>query len=86
MWAFSGLGYDNRAFRVVRKPREKIPPENLTLKRNDMILLIISFVSLLVYMFMIGFTEGERVPWICAALMAFNWFLSESTLYAIRHG
>lgn len=48
--------------------------------------IIISFVLLLVYTFMLGLSRStERFGWLAAALMSFNWMISEIQLYKLAH-
>jgi hypothetical protein len=77
-----------------RNCREKISGKFFGLKtdlyRNEigtyiMITLTLSAVSLVIYIFMTGYSEGNRGGWACASLMAFNWLLSEIQLYGLRH-
>lgn len=57
----------------------------LLFDKANMITLILAGVSLAIYIFMTGFSENSRSAYFCAALMAFNWLLSEIQLYGLRH-
>lgn len=48
--------------------------------------IIVSFVLLLVYTFMLGLSRStDRFGWLAAALMSFNWMLSELQIYKLTH-
>ena len=43
-------------------------------------MIYVATITLLYHVFMIGFDEERRWVWFCAAMMNFNWLVSELQL------